>query len=159
MKFGKLINSGISILCGILLMGIVSLTFFQVAIRNIFKSSISWSDEVAQICMTWMVLFGSIWATKNNQHLNTGFKLHRKLNERQICLIDSILALIIAICAAVVAYRSAIFSFMSMDFAIVSLSWLKMGYIFISLPLAMLGICYYYLKSFFKNLGIIFKKD
>jgi TRAP-type C4-dicarboxylate transport system permease small subunit len=106
-----------------------------------------------------MVLFGSIWATKNNQHLNTGFKLHRKLNERQICLIDSILALIIAICAAVVAYRSAIFSFMSMDFAIVSLSWLKMGYIFISLPLAMLGICYYYLKSFFKNLGIIFKKD
>jgi TRAP-type C4-dicarboxylate transport system permease small subunit len=156
MKLEKLINFCTSILSGVLLVGIVLLTFLQVILRNFFGYSMPWSDEVAQICMTWMVLIGSIWATKNNQHLKTGIKLHQKLNERYIRLIDGILDLVIAIVTALVAYRSARFSLLSMDFSIVSFSWLKLGYIFILLPLAMLAICYYYLKDFFKNLTRIF---
>ena len=92
MKSEKLINSGIPILCGVLLILIVSLTFLQIVLRQFFKFSLNWSDEVSQFCMTWMVLFGSIWATKNGQHLNTGFKLHKKLNKRLSGLIDGILA-------------------------------------------------------------------
>jgi TRAP-type C4-dicarboxylate transport system permease small subunit len=159
MKLAKIINFGIPILCGVLLVLMVTLTFLQIVLREFFNSGIAWSDDVSQFCMTWLALFGSIWLTKNGQHLNTGIKLHQKLNERQICLIDGILALVIAITAAVVAYQSAIFSFSAMVIKSTSVSWLKMGYVFIALPLAMLATCYYYLKSFFKNLASIFKKN
>jgi TRAP-type C4-dicarboxylate transport system permease small subunit len=159
MKSEKVVNSGIPILCGLLLVIIVTVTFAQIVLRNFFASGLPWYDEVAQICMTWMVLFGVIWATKNNQHLNTGLKLHQKLKDRQIRLIDGILELVVAIISGVVAYRIARFSMMVMDFSIVALTWLKLGYIFIVMPLAMLAICYYYLKSCCRNMAAVFKKE
>jgi TRAP-type C4-dicarboxylate transport system permease small subunit len=159
MKAERLINSGIPILCGILLTLMVLIIFLQIVLRQFFNFSLNWSDEVSQFCMTWLVLFGSIWATQNDQHLNTGIKLHKKLNERQVYLIDGILSLIIAGVAAVVAYQSALFSLATMDNASLSLDWIKMGYIFLVLPLSMLVMCCYHLKDFFKNLARVFKRD
>lgn len=159
MKLGKIIDSVIPILCGALLLVMVTLTFLQVIFRDIYNFSMPWSDEVSQFCMTWMVLVGIIWVTKSNQHLNTGLKLHKKLNERQIGLIDSILTLIIVVVTAIVAYHSAIFSLQQWDMESLSIRWVKLGYIFIALPIAMLALCYYYLKDFFKNVAYIFKRD
>jgi C4-dicarboxylate transporter DctQ subunit len=159
MKLDKLVNLGIPVLCGALLVVIVGLIFLQVVLRNCFDLSMNWSDEISQFCLTWLILLGTIWATKNGQHLNTGIKLQRKLNERQIQMIDGILALVIIIFAAVVAYQSVIFAFSVMGVASMSLPWLKMGCVFIVVPIAMLSVCYYYGKSFFKNLASIFKKN
>jgi TRAP-type C4-dicarboxylate transport system permease small subunit len=159
MKLGKLINSGIPIFCGALLVVMVGLTFLQVVLRNCFSTGMNWSDEVSQFCMTWLVLFGSIWASKNNLNLNTGLKLNKKLNKRQVCLIDGILDLMLVVVGAVVAYQSASFAFMALGIESLSLPWLKMGWIFFAIPLAMLGLGYYSLKSFFKNLACVFKKD
>jgi TRAP-type C4-dicarboxylate transport system permease small subunit len=149
MKLGKIVNSGIPILCGTLLFLMVLFTFLQIILRQFFNFTFNWSDEVAQFCMSWNALFGLIWATKNDQHLNTGIKLHRKLNEKQIQMIDGFLALFAAVIVAVVAYQTAIFSFAAMKIESLSLSWIKMGYIFIVTPIAMLGVCYYFLKNFF----------
>jgi TRAP-type C4-dicarboxylate transport system permease small subunit len=159
MKLGKLINSGIPILCGALLVVMVGLTFLQILLRNLFSSGMNWSDEISQFCMTWMVLFGSIWASKNNLHLNTGLKLHKKFNEKQVGLIDGLLDLILVAVGAVVAYHTTMFAFVALGIESLSLPWMKMGYVFIAMPLAMLGLCYYSLISFVKNLAVIFKKD
>jgi C4-dicarboxylate transporter DctQ subunit len=157
-KLGKLTDIGIPIFCGILLLLILAFSFSQIVLRNCFKFSLSWSDEVSQFCMTWLTLFGAIWGIKNNQHMNTGYKLHKKLNQRQINLIDGILALLVAVIAAVVAYQSTIFALSTMDIKSLSLSWVRLGYIFIAMPVSMLVVCYYYLKSFFKNIALSFKK-
>jgi TRAP-type C4-dicarboxylate transport system permease small subunit len=159
MKVFKIIDSGIPILGGILFLFTVIITFLQIILREFFDFSLNWSDEITQFCITWIVLFGSIWATKNNQHLNVGVKLHQKLNSRQALLIDSVLEFLIAIVAAVAAYRGAIYSFSSMNTEALSISWMKMGYVFIALPIAMMTLCYYHLKSFFKNVWLIFKKN
>jgi TRAP-type C4-dicarboxylate transport system permease small subunit len=159
MKLEKLINFGIPIISGALLVIIVTVTFFQIVLRNCFDFGLPWYDDVSQFSMSWMVLFSTIWVTKNNQHLNTGVKLHQKLNKRSVCLIDGILDLMIAIIAAVVAYQSAIFAFLSMNVESLAIPWLKMGYVFIMLPIAMLGVFYYYLKNFFKKLASLFKRD
>jgi TRAP-type C4-dicarboxylate transport system permease small subunit len=158
MKFGRFIDVVVPIICGILLLVIVMVTFTQIILRNFFASGLSWYDDVAQFSMSWMVLFSIIWLTKNNQHLNTGLKLHQKLNKRAICLIDGILALVITIIAAVVAYQTAIFTFLSMSVDSMAIPWLKMGYVFVMLPIAMLSMCYYCLKSFFKNMAQILKE-
>jgi TRAP-type C4-dicarboxylate transport system permease small subunit len=158
MKSGKLINFGIPNLCGALLVVIVGLTFLQIVLRQFFDFTFNWSDEIAQFAMTWLALLGSIWANKNDKHLNTGLKLHKKFNEKQILLIDGILALVIAGIAAVVVYQTAIFTSQQWNLESMSLPWLKMGYVFIVLPIAMLTTCYYYLKSFLKILHSYFKK-
>jgi TRAP-type C4-dicarboxylate transport system permease small subunit len=159
MKLSKLIDSGIPIICGVLLIVIVLVTFWQIVLRNFFASGLPWYDDVAQFSMSWMVLFSTIWLTKHNQHLNTGLKLHQKLSKKTVCLIDSLLELGIAIIAGVVAYQTAIFTFLAMDIESIALPWLKMGCIFVMLPIAMVGVVYYCLKSFFKNFTLIFKKD
>jgi TRAP-type C4-dicarboxylate transport system permease small subunit len=159
MKLEKLINSGIPILCEVLLIIMVSLTFLQIVLRNFFDTGIPWSDDVAQFSMSWMALFGSIWLTKNSHHLNTGLRMQQKLKKRQIYLIDGILALLIAVIAVIVAYQTAIFSFKTMSIESMALSWLKMGYVYIALPISMLGVCYYYLRSFLKNMASLLKKD
>jgi TRAP-type C4-dicarboxylate transport system permease small subunit len=159
MKSEKLVNFGIPILCGVLLILITSFTFIQIVLRECFNFSFNWSDEVSQFCMMWLALFGSIWLDKNNRQLNTGLKLHWKLNQRLVCLIDGILALAIVIFAAVAAYQGVVYVIMTLNQASLSLDWLKMGYVFIALPLFMCGACYYYLKSFFKNITRIFKND
>jgi TRAP-type C4-dicarboxylate transport system permease small subunit len=153
------IDSGIPILGGFLLVIMVGLTFLQIVLRNFFNSGITWSDDLTQFCMTWLALVGSIWLTKNNLHLNTGLKIHKKLNKLQVCLIESILGLVIISSAAVVAYQSTIFSIASMDIECTSARWLKLGYAFIALPIFMLHMCCHYLRDFFRNLACIFKKD
>jgi TRAP-type C4-dicarboxylate transport system permease small subunit len=158
MNLEKLVNTAIPIFCGFLLLLLAVITLLQIVLRQFFSLGLVWSDEVLQFCMTWLVLFGSIWLTLHDRHLNTGLKLHRKLNEKQMYLIDGVLALVITVIAAVVAYRSAIFSLQQFAMDSASLSWLKMGYVFIPLPLFMLAVCYYYLKNFFKNICLIFKK-
>jgi C4-dicarboxylate transporter DctQ subunit len=158
MKLGKLINSGISILCSVLLGLIVLLSFLQIVLRDFFSYSIPWTDELSQFSMTWLALFGSIWLIQNNQHLSSGIRIHQKLKERQIHLIDGIVALVIAVTTAVIAYRSAIFSLSEMSVTALSVEGIKMGYVFIVLPLSMLCICCYYFKSFLKNLVLVFKK-
>jgi C4-dicarboxylate transporter DctQ subunit len=159
MKLAKLINYGISILCGVLLILMVSITFIQIVCREIFNFSLYWSDQVSQYCMMWMVLFGSIWLTRQDQHINTKLKLHQKLNKRLIGLIDGILALVTVSCVAIVTYQSVIFVSQQWVMESISLPWLKMGYVYIALPFAMLELCIFYLKSFFKNLAHIFKKN
>jgi TRAP-type C4-dicarboxylate transport system permease small subunit len=159
MKLSRMIDTGIPIICGVLLVVMVSLTFGQIVLRNFFATGLAWYDDVAQFSMSWMVLFSSIWLTKHHQHLNTGMKLHQKLNQKTVCLIDSLLELGTAIIAGVVAYQTAIFALAALDIDSMALPWLKMGYIFVVLPIAMMGMMYYCLKSFFKNFALIFKKD
>jgi TRAP-type C4-dicarboxylate transport system permease small subunit len=157
MKLEKLIDSGIPIVCGILFLIMVTVTFMQIVLREFFNSGLVWYDDVAQFSLSWMILFSTIWVTKHNQHLMTGLKIHQKLNKRLVYIIDSFMALVIAIVAAIVTYQSAMFAIVSMNVNCLSILWLKMGYIFVMFPIAMLSIVYYYLKSFFKNLMFIFK--
>jgi TRAP-type C4-dicarboxylate transport system permease small subunit len=157
MKIDKLLDSGITILCGVFLGLIVTLIFMQIVVREIFNSTLVWSDELAQFCMVWMVLLGSIFLTKHDLHINTGLKAHQKLNKRLIALFDAVLSLATIGSAAVIAYQSAIFAFSG--YKAVSLPWLNMVYVYIPIPLFMLAMCYYYLKNFFKNVALIFKKN
>jgi TRAP-type C4-dicarboxylate transport system permease small subunit len=159
MKFEKFINLFVPILCGALLVVIVGVTFIQIVLRNFFDTGLPWYDDVSQFFMSWLALFGSMWATQNHQHLDTGLKLHRKFNKKLYCLTEGFLALVIVGSTALLAYQSTIFCLTAMSVSCIALPWLKMGCVFIALPLAMLFLCYYYLKSFFTNLVRIFKED
>jgi TRAP-type C4-dicarboxylate transport system permease small subunit len=157
MKIEKLFDSFILILCSVFLALITMFIILQVVVREFFNSTLVWSDELSQYCMMWMALLGSIYLTKYNLHINTGLKVHHKLNKRLVALIDALVALAAVGSAAVVAYQSALFAFSG--YKAVSLPWMNMVFVYIAMPLFMLAMCYYYLKSLFVNLVNIFKRD
>jgi C4-dicarboxylate transporter DctQ subunit len=157
MKTDKIVDFGIPILSGVLLILMVTFIFSQIVVREIFNFSFNWSAEGAQFCMMWMVLLGSIYLTRHDQHINTGLKVHQRLNKRLVALIDCILALATVGSVSVVTYQSAIFAFSG--FRAVSLPWFNMVYVYIAVPIFMLDLGYDYLIKFFKNLVLIFKKD
>jgi C4-dicarboxylate transporter DctQ subunit len=157
MKIEKWFTSFIPILCTVFLALITMFIFLQVVVREFFNSTLAWSDELSQYCMMWMALIGSIYLSKYNLHINTGLKIHQNLNKRLVALIDALVALATVGSAAVVAYQSAMFAFSG--YKAISLPWLNMVFVYVAMPLFMLTMCYYYLKSFFENLVNIFKRD
>jgi TRAP-type C4-dicarboxylate transport system permease small subunit len=158
-KSNKLVDFGIPIFGGFMLIMMVGLTFVQIVGREFFDYSFNWSDEVAQFSMTWLALFGSIWCAKNNHHLNTGMRIHEKLGGKLVYLIDAILSLLIIVISLVIAYQCAIFSSQQMVMESMSLPWVKMGYIYIVFPIAMVASGYYYFKAFVEKLVFLFKKE
>jgi TRAP-type C4-dicarboxylate transport system permease small subunit len=159
MKLEKIINSFIPFLTGAFLIIVVLLTFVQIVMRVFFESNIVWGNDVAQYSMSWMVLIGSIWVTKHNKHLNAGIRLHKKINGKLINLIDGLLALYIACIIAIVTYQTANFCLLSMGYSSMSLDWLKMGFVFIPLPLAMITWCYYFTKRSIADLKKVFHTE
>jgi TRAP-type C4-dicarboxylate transport system permease small subunit len=148
MKPGKIVDVVIPNFCAGLLFLMTFFTFLQIVLRQFFSIGLPWVDEVTRFCMVWVGLFGSIWITKNNQHLNVGIRLHEKFsNKRMVCLIDGFFCLFVSAVSSVVAYHTAKFAFTSMDVSSLSLEWLKLGYVFIAVPIAMAALSYYYLIS------------
>jgi TRAP-type C4-dicarboxylate transport system permease small subunit len=159
MKLEKMVNYGIPIFAGLMLVEMVGVTFLQIVSREFFNYSINWSDEITQFCMMWMTFIGAIWVTKHERHINTGVKFHSKLNQRLVFLIDSFLALVIVGIAAVVAYQNVIFSIESMNVDSLAIPGLKMGWVYIVISVFMLAVSYFYTKRFFKDLARVFKKE
>jgi TRAP-type C4-dicarboxylate transport system permease small subunit len=159
MKLEKIVNYGIPIFAGVMLIEMVGVTFLQIVLREFFDYNFNWSDEITQYCMMWLTFIGSIWVTKYERHISTGIKFQSKLSPRLVSLIDSFLELVIVGVAAVVAYQNTIFSIDSLSMDSTAIPGLKMGWIFIVLPVFMLTVCYYYTKKFFKDLVRVFKKD
>jgi TRAP-type C4-dicarboxylate transport system permease small subunit len=56
------------ILCVILCV-IAIVMFTQIILRNVFSSSLSWSDELCRYLFVWMGGLGVAFATKNESHL------------------------------------------------------------------------------------------
>jgi TRAP-type C4-dicarboxylate transport system permease small subunit len=128
----------------------------QIIFREFMSFTMNWSDEASQIFMMWMVFIGAIWCTKNGQHVTAGYRMHQNLNEKQTYLIDGILDLLIAICTAAVSYHTAIYAFSLLGADSTSLPWLKIGYIHLVQPFALLVLSAFYLKNSFKKLAGIF---
>ena len=51
------------------LMVSVTLVFFQVVMRYVFKNSLSWSEELARYLFLWQIWIGASFAVKEHRHL------------------------------------------------------------------------------------------
>jgi TRAP-type C4-dicarboxylate transport system permease small subunit len=52
---------------GVVLMALM--VFFQVVMRYVFSTPVSWSDEIAQYCMLWSVYLSVSWAVRERAHI------------------------------------------------------------------------------------------
>ena len=57
------------ILIGLLLL-MITIAVFQILLRNLFDSCITFGDELIRILVLWISLVGAMVASRNNSHIN-----------------------------------------------------------------------------------------
>lgn len=158
MKTGKQFDAVLQNLLGGLLLFVVGLTFFQVLLRFLFKGYLAWGEEISRYVMVWMTYIGAIWLSKNGKHLSVGINLQKNLGRETVIIIDILINLCLMTVSLVVTYYGVLFVQSTLNYAATSISWLRMGYIFMLMPVAMAIITYYALKNIIGNFGELFRK-
>ena len=57
------------IIAGVSVCVMTILVFFQVVMRYVFSSPVSWSDEIAVYAMLWSVYLSTSWAVRERAHI------------------------------------------------------------------------------------------
>lgn len=57
------------VIAGVCVCVMTILIFFQVVMRYVFSSPVSWSDEIAVYAMLWSVYLSTAWAVRERAHI------------------------------------------------------------------------------------------
>ncbi len=49
---------------------VLTITFLQVILRNVFHSGITWADDISRHLVFWIAMFGASLATSDGRHIN-----------------------------------------------------------------------------------------
>lgn len=121
------------ILCGALLVIMITLVIINVLLRYVFNISISWSEEVATICFVWCVFVGASATYKHKLDMGIDL-LVSKTPEHIACWLRLFTNFILLSINAYVFYMAIVFT---------NIAWAK--------PTAVLGI-----SSAIFNLALVF---
>ncbi len=150
--FNKIIN-WIVIFCVI---GMVVVIFSQVICRYIFKSPLSWSEELARYLFVWITFLGAAICAREKGHIGMDY-LVNKLNLRLAKIVEKLgLILIIIVCA--------IITITSLETVSVNLGQrspalnLNMGMVYLAIPIGFTYSTFYYIMHLFGKSDLIEKE-
>ena len=138
-----------------LLLFVVGLTFFQILGRLILHTYLPWGEEASRFVAIWITFIGAIYLMKTHEHLSVGIRVHSSLPPRIIAAIDAVLDLCIGSISLIAAYHSALFTWASMDYRASSLVWLRMGLVFLPVPVGMAGIACLAARDLYRHVGVM----
>jgi len=101
-----------SMLIGMLLVAIV-LAVMQIFLRNFFDSGIVWADVLLRIIVLWIGMFGAMYASRNNEHINIDIGI-KHLSEKIKPYVQAIVFLFTSVVCATVAWYS--FGFVVLEY-------------------------------------------
>lgn len=139
-KITKVIN----MLMLLLMSGMVAFVFAQVIFRYVLLKPLSWSEELAGYLFSGVIFFGSVLLFRESRHINMSLIVDSIKNSFVRKLVVVVAHLFSFFFLAVVVYYSFPMSLMILEFEVVSpsMEWLKMGYIFLIVPVAsLLSLC------------------
>ncbi len=87
------------VLC-VLLVGIVSVTFWQVISRYVLGTSLAWSEELARYLFQWLAALGAAYGFKTKSHFALRFavdRLNRGMQKVAATLIVALMAIFLVI--------------------------------------------------------------
>jgi TRAP-type C4-dicarboxylate transport system permease small subunit len=141
-KLLKSVNGIIGKILDVLMIVLMSLMtvfiFSQVIYRYILKQPLSWSEELSRYLFSGVTLFGAVLLYRSNGHINMSLlKDLIKIKPVQIA-IDFIAGLLTLAFLVIVIRYGFPMSLQILKLGVISPSmpWLKMGYVFLLLPIA-----------------------
>lgn len=126
---------------GFLLLGMASLAFFEVVGRNVFKSSLAWSDILLRQGVLWITMIGASLAASDRRHIKLDILL-RAVPERWAPRVRRATAAAACVVCAVLAKASWVYVAAEREFATELWSGMKAWPFEVVLPwgFAMLGL-------------------
>ena len=145
MKVNKLLD-GISVLCMVL---ILLLVIVQVAMRYLFNSPLTWSEELAVFVMIWLTFIGSLICMRDKEHIEVTILVdHLPRPLQRIVVAFSRLASVFFL--LVVAYYG--FELVMENMTVTSpANKISMGLVYTIIPLSSLGMVFYLVKAIAKG--------
>ena len=145
MKVNKIMD-GVSVLCMVL---ILLLVIAQVAMRYIFNSPLTWSEELAVFVMIWLTFIGSLICMRDKEHIEVTILVdHLPRPLQRIVVAFSRLASVVFL--LVVAYYG--FELVMENMMVTSpANKISMGVVYTVIPLSSLGMVFYLVKSIAKG--------
>ena len=145
MKVNKIMD-GVSVLCMVL---ILLLVIAQVAMRYIFNSPLTWSEELAVFVMIWLTFIGSLICMRDKEHIEVTILvdyLPRPL--QRIVVAFSRLASVFFL--LVVAYYGSDLVMENMTVTSPA-NKISMGLVYTIIPLSSIGMAFYLVKAIAKG--------
>lgn len=145
MKVNKILD-GVSVLCMVL---ILLLVIVQVAMRYLFNSPLTWSEELAVFVMIWLTFIGSLICMRDKEHIEVTILVdHLPRPLQRIVVAFSRLASVFFL--LVVAYYG--FELVVENMTVTSpANKISMGLVYTIIPLSSLGMVFYLVKEIAKG--------
>jgi len=139
-----------------LLTVMITMSFLQIFLRNIFGAGIVWNDLLIRIIVLWIGLVGAMVASRKGEHISISI-VSNFLTEKAKAVSNCIVDIFTATVCTVAAYYSLLFvkmEFTSGDVAFHSIpSWICESII----PVAFFVIALRYTILFFRNFSKLMK--
>jgi TRAP-type C4-dicarboxylate transport system permease small subunit len=132
-----------SVLIGLLLL-MIGLAVFQIILRNLFDSGMTFGDELIRILVLWISLVGAMVASRNNSHINIDL-VSRYLPDSVKRLSTVLVGIFTSFICAVTAYFSLNFVLMEKSEGIIAFSGIPAWACESVIPLAFAVISFRYL--------------
>jgi TRAP-type C4-dicarboxylate transport system permease small subunit len=153
-KFDHGLNTGLRIICGILMFAMMVIIFSQVIARYAFNRSLSWSEEVGRYIFVWISFLGLAAAYKQGAHVALDLLLKSLKGAARRTLEMVNIVLIIVLSSAIIISGFKLFQ-VGMRQKSTALK-LPMHWVFIVVPVCGILLLYFSLR----NLGVLLaKKD
>ena len=145
MKVNKIMD-GVSVLCMVL---ILLLVIAQVAMRYIFNSPLTWSEELAVFVMIWLTFNGSLICMRDKEHIEVTILVdHLPRTLQRIVVAFSRLASVFFL--LVVAYYGSDLVMENMTVTSPA-NKISMGLVYTIIPLSSIGMAFYLVKAIAKG--------
>lgn len=145
MKVNKIMD-GVSVLCMVL---ILLLVIAQVAMRYIFNSPLTWSEELAVFVMIWLTFIGSLICMRDKEHIEVTILVdHLPRTLQRIVVAFSRLASVFFL--LVVAYYGSDLVMENMTVTSPA-NKISMGLVYTIIPLSSIGMAFYLVKAIVKG--------
>ena len=152
MKTITKINNIIRVVCASLLILMTAFVTFQVISRKMLNLSVSQVEELSRYCMIWVALFGSALGIINNSHVAVDMLID-KLKGKNRKMASIFVYIMMASLFIIFLYFRTKLSIQAMGQRSPSMTWLKMGFVMMCVPLTgLLGIVNI-VSMIFKNLN------
>jgi TRAP-type C4-dicarboxylate transport system permease small subunit len=129
----------------------VLIIFAQVITRYLFKTPLSWSEELARYIFIWVIFLGTAVAVGKNNHIVIDFII-RYLPERYKVFGDLVVNVIIAIYLVIITYSSyKVLPVVASS--LTSALQISYSYVYAALPISSLITIVYLLDNIFSDIS------
>ncbi len=124
----------------------IALAILQIFLRNFFDSGIVWGDVLLRIIVLWIGMFGAMYASRNNEHINIEIGL-KYLSAKAKPYVQAAVFLFTATVCGIVAWYSVGFVIIEYQDGAIAFAKVPVWVAEVIIPIAFINISLRYLIS------------